>query len=340
MRAVAYRETGGTDVLSLVERTAPEPAPGEVLVRVAVSGVNPTDWKARQGPAPGQALAFPMAVPHHDGAGTVVAVGQGVDPAFVGRRVWLWEAAWRRPEGTAQELVALPVAQAVPLASSASFDLGASLGVPALTAHRCLTVGAGGTTSLARRPLEGRRVLVAGGAGAVGHMAVQLALWAGAHVITTVSSPAKADLARAAGAHHVVYYNSGDAAGAILAVAPLGIDIVVEVNPAVNAALDQRVLSQNGAIASYASTPSDLRLDVRASEAKNASHHFVMVFGMPGSAKIQAIEDISAALEAGALRVGAENGLPVHRFHLHEAAAAHAAGEGGVVGKVLIDLVS
>lgn len=338
MRAVAYSETGGTDVLRLVDRPVPRPLRGQVLVRVAASGLNPTDWKSRQGPRPGQALSSPFVVPHHDGAGTIVAVGSGVDPARVGERAWIWEAAWGRADGTAQEFVALPETQAVPLPVTASFDLGASLGVPALTAHRCLTVGASRGTSLAARPLEGSHVLVAGGAGAVGHMAVQLALWAGASVIATVSSPAKAALARAAGAHHVIDYRSEHAARSILAVAPDGVDVVVEVNPVVNAPLDQAVLAHHGTIASYASTPSNLCLDVTTFESKNASHHFVMVFGVPGPAKALAIEDVCLALTAQVLGVGEECGLPVHRFPLEETAAAQAALEGGLVGKVLIDL--
>jgi NADPH2:quinone reductase len=159
-------------------------------------------------------------------------------------------------------------------------------------------------------------------------------------VIATVSSPAKAAFARAAGAHHVVDYRAEHAAGSILAVAPDGVDLVVEVNPVVNAQLDQTVLSSNGTIASYASAPSDMRLDLRVSESKNARHQFVMVFGMPGYAKTRAIEDVSSAVAAGALRVGAEEGLPIHRFPLEETAAAQAAVEAGAVGKVLVDLAT
>src|SRR5437899_9164587 len=168
MRAVVYSSTGGPEVLRLVDRPEPSPGPGEVLVRVAVSGVNPTDWKARRGSGPGQRPAFPEVVPNQDGAGTIVAAGADVDPSRVGERVWLWEANWQRADGTAQELVALPASHAVPLPEGASFDLGASLGIPAITAHRCLTVGSEGPATLGARALDGRTVLVAGGAGAVG----------------------------------------------------------------------------------------------------------------------------------------------------------------------------
>ncbi|MEV5742844.1 alcohol dehydrogenase catalytic domain-containing protein [Microbispora rosea] len=144
MRAIVYSETGDSDVLRLAERPVPEPGPGEVRVRVVRSGVNPTDWKARRG-----RLGHPEAVPNQDGAGIVDAVGPGVTAVGPGDRVWVWEAAWGRPDGTAQEHVVLPERQVVPLPDGASLDLGASLGIPALTAHRCLTLAEGGPDRLA-----------------------------------------------------------------------------------------------------------------------------------------------------------------------------------------------
>ncbi len=232
MQAIVYSQTGGPEVLRLVERSVPEPGPGEVRVRVHVSGVNPTDWKARRGSRPGRSAPFPEVVPNQDGSGMVDAVGPGVTWLAPGQPVWLWESAWRRQGGTAQEYVVLPERQAVPLPPDASFELGASLGIPALTAHRCLTVLEGAPDRLAPGTLAGRTVLAAGGAGAVGNAAIQLARWAGATVLTTVSSPEKAELARAAGAQHVVDYCTEDAAAAIRAAAPGGVDIVVEVAPA------------------------------------------------------------------------------------------------------------
>src|SRR5919106_5836466 len=226
MRAVIYTQAGDSDVLQLVERPVPEPGPGEVRVRVQVSGVNPSDWKSRRGVSAAQRLPFPEMVPNQDGAGTVDAVGEGVASPTVGQRVWVWEAAWRRADGTAQERVVLPARQAVPLPDHASFDLGASLGIPALTAHRCLTVAEGAPVRLRPGTLAGVTVLVAGGAGAVGHAAIQLARWAGATVLTTVSGPAKADLATAAGAHHVINYRAQDAAVEIAKIAPDGVDVV------------------------------------------------------------------------------------------------------------------
>lgn len=338
MKAVGYRESGGPEVLRLVERPEPRAGPGEVVVRIAVSGVNPTDWKERRGREPGRPVAYPLAVPNQDGAGTVVAVGAGVDPRRVGERVWLWDAAYGRADGTAQELVAIPGRQAVALPAEASFDLGASLGIPARTAHRCLTIGNDGPGTLGPGRLRGRTVLVAGGAGAVGHAAIELARWSGATVVSTVSSPEKAALAQAAGAHHVVNYRTGDAAASIRRVAPDGVDHIVEVAPVANATVDAAVLAPGGTVVIYASAPEPLPIDIRPAMTANAGYRFVLVYTMADAAKDAAVRDVAAAVAAGALRVGEEAGLPLHRFPLEETAAAHAAVEGGAVGKVLIEV--
>ena len=338
MRAIVYTSTGGPEVLRLVERPVPEPGPGEVRVKVAVSGVNPTDWKSRRGEAPGQPLSFPEVVPNQDGAGTVEAVGAGVR-LLPGQRVWLWEAAWQRADGTAQEHVVVPEAQAVPLPDQASYDLGASLGIPALTAHRCLTVADGGPTRLHPGALEGRTVLVAGGAGAVGHAAIQMARWAGARVLTTVSSSTKADLARLAGAHEVIDYRTDDPVAAIKRLAPRGVDIVVEVAPATNAALDSAVVAPHATVAIYANNGGDeMVLPVRAQMAPNTRFQFVFVYTVPRQVKLGAVADVTAAVAAGALPVGQDAGLPLHRFALEDTGQAHAAVEQGVVGKILVDL--
>ena len=336
MRAIVYSEFGGLEVLRLVEREPPRPARGEVLVRVVVSGVNPTDWKARQGSR--GATPFPEVVPNQDGAGVIEAVGDGVDPIRVGERVWVWEAAWRRADGTAQELVALPSRQAVRLPDDQSFDVGASLGIPALTAHRCLTVAELGPRRLEPGALAGHTVLVAGGAGAVGHAAIQLARWAGATVLTTVSSPEKASLAAAAGASSVINYRDKDASERIRELAPDGVDIIVEVAPAANAALDGAVLGAEGVVAAYSSGPGKLELAVGSLMGRNVRYQFVLVYTVPGVAKDAAVEDITAAITDGALPVGVEGGLPLHRFPLAETAAAHAAVQAEVVGKILIDV--
>ena len=334
MKAIVYRPGDGT--LRLVERPEPHPGDGEVLVRVAVSGVNPTDWKARRKAYDGTPGGVDL-VPNQDGAGTIVAVGSGANGHAVGDRVWLWESAWQRADGTAQELVAIPADHAVTLPRTASFELGASVGIPAITAHRCLTVAEGGPAQLAPGTLAGRVVLVAGGAGAVGHAAIELARWAGATVIATISNPEKAQLATAAGAHTVADYRTGDAAAAIREAAPGGVHLIVEVNPVANAALDNAVLAPGGAVAAYASGADPaVSLPVRELMGRNARWQFVLVYTMPTAAKRCAVAAVSAAMADGALRVGADAGLPIHRFALAETAAAHDAVENGAVGKVLV----
>ncbi len=338
MRAIVHRRTGGPEVLTLVEREIPTPGAGEVLVQIHVSGVNPTDWKSRSGAtATGEDVER---VPNQDGAGVITAVGPGVAADRVGERVWLWLAGWQRVNGTAQEYVAIATGQAVALPDGASLDLGASLGVPALTAHRALTVFEGAPAELAPGALSGVTVLVAGGAGAVGHAAIELARWAGATVITTVSGPEKAALAAAAGAQHVVNYREEDAAKAIRLVAPGGVDVVVEVSPAVNAALDLAVTAPGATVAFYANNGGDeVTFPVRGLMSANLRWQGILLYTMPAAAKPAATAAVSAAVAAGALRVGSEAGLPLHRFTLAQTAEAHSAVEAGAVGKVLIDVV-
>jgi NADPH:quinone reductase len=338
VRAIVYSEAGGPEVLRLVERPIPKPALGEVRVAVAVSGVNPTDWRARRGSASGR-LPYPEVVPNQDGAGTIDAVGPGVAASRVGERVWLWEATWQRANGTAQEYVVLPERQAVRLDDGVSFDVGASLGIPALTAHRCLTVSEPGPRRLVPGALAGQTVLVAGGAGAVGHAAIQLARWAGARVIATVSSDEKARLARAGGADEVVNYRSGEAVDELRRIAPDGVDVVVEVAPAANAGLDLAALAPSGTVAVY-STGSGEGLELSTWELmrRNVRYQFVLVYTVPTAAKVQAVADVASAAADGALAVGVDAGLPLHRFPLERTADAHAAVEAGAVGKVLIDL--
>ena len=341
MRAIAYSETGPSSVLRLVERDLPEPGTGEVRVRIVVSGVNPTDWKARAGARAGRPTPFPEVVPNQDGSGIVDAVGDGVTGLEVGDRVWVFLAAHERPTGTAQEFAVLPASRVVHLPDGAGFELGASLGVPAMTAHRALTVHEGGPARLAPGALDGRTVLVAGGAGAVGHAAIQLARWAGARVITTVSSPEKATLATAAGAHHVVNYRTDDAAAAIRAIAPGGVDQVVEVSPARNASLNAHVIANHGSISVYATDGgTEMTLDVRRHFALNVRYQFLLLYTVGDAALAAAAEDITRALADGALPVGEQAGLPLTRFPLERAAEAHDAVEAGTVGKVLIDVAA
>jgi NADPH2:quinone reductase len=338
MRAVLYTETGDPSVLKLVEREAPEPGDGEVRVRVVVSAVNPTDWKSRSGSS--GPLPFPQVVPNVDGAGVVDAVGANVRHVAPGDRVWLFLAGYQHPAGgTAQELTVLPAERVVALPEGVSFDVGASMGVPAMTAHRALTVAEGGPTRLSPGALDGRVVLVAGGAGAVGHAAIQLARWAGATVITTISGDEKARLATAAGAHHAINYREPGTADRIRAIAPEGVDQIVEVAPGPNAELDLAVTANHGTVAVYANDGGDsVTLPIGPSIVPNVRYQFLLLYTVGPEALAAAAEDITAALRDGALPVGESAGLPLPRFTLEQTADAHAAVENAVVGKVLIDV--
>jgi NADPH2:quinone reductase len=337
MRAIIYRGNGDPEVMELVDREVPAPGAGEVRVRVAVSGVNPTDWKTRSGAT--NPMQFPEVTPHLDGAGVIDAVGDGVDGSRVGQRVWLWMATAGRPTGTAAEFTVVPAERAVPLPDGAGFDLGASLGVPALTAHRALTVAEDGPRRLRPGALDGKVVLVAGGAGAVGHATIQLARWAGATVVSTISGPEKARLATAAGAHHVVNYREGDPAGEIRKIAPDGVDIVAELALGANLALDLAVLRTRGTIATYANDGGKpVELDVRQNMTLNTRFQFLVLYTAGFDVLDAAVEDVTAAVRDGALPVGEEHGLPLTRFPLDRTADAHRAVEGGTVGKVLVDV--
>lgn len=335
MRAIVYRRNGDSSVMTLQELPDPVPGDGEVLVRVIVSGVNPTDWKQRIGGGRASGIDDHQ-TPNQDGAGIVAAVGPGVADRAVGDRVWLWDCAWQRRGGTAAELVALPARQAPPLPAAASFDVGASLGIPALTAHRTLTVGPDAPAELAPGALAGRVVLVAGGAGAVGHAAIQLAVWAGATVIATASTPEKQRLAALAGAHHVLDYRAADAAELIRSIAPQGVAAIVEVNPEANAGLDAAVIASGGTIAFYAGTDDALREALAGRD--DVTVEGVLTYTTPAAEKDAGVRSVTAASSAGALPVGAAHGLPLTRFPLDGARAAHDAVESGAVGKVLVDV--
>ncbi|MFF5176605.1 NADPH:quinone reductase [Micromonospora sp. NPDC000316] len=331
MKAIVYERTGDPSVLQLVDRPVPEPGAGEVLVRMAVSGVNPTDWKSRRSSAPKG-----WQIPGQDGAGVVEAVGTGVDADLIGERVWIWEAAWQRPWGTAAEYTLVPVRQAVRL-GDASFELGASLGIPFLTAHRCLTAGELMPDTLRAGALADHTVLVQGGAGAVGNAAIQLARWADATVIATVSSPEKAQLAAAAGASFVIDYRDQDVVQEVRKIAPDGVHTIVEVSPARNAATDAQVLRQGGSVCVYADDGgAEMTVPVRPLFALNSRWQFVLVYTEPKAAKAQGVVDVAAAANQGGIRVGADAGLPLHPYPLADAAAAHQAVEDSVVGKVQI----
>ncbi len=325
MKAAIYHELGPAGVVHLEEIDRPDPGPGEVRVRLRVSGVNPTDWKTRAA-GPGKSMPFSYVVPNQDGSGVIDAVGEGMDASRVGERVWIWFGQWQRQHGTAAEWICLPGHQAVRLPDDASFELGASLGIPALTAAHALFVDG---------PIDGATVLVSGGAGAVGHYAIELAHWRGARVITTVSSTEKAAQAGAAGADVVVNYKADDAGGAIRAAAPDGVDRIIEVAPS-NISLDAQVLKQpNGTVVCYASTAEDPPLPVRPLMTLNAICRFMLIYTVEGDELRRAVSAVSDALTAGVLTE-----LPLHHFPLAETGGAHQAVEDAVAGKVVVDVGS
>jgi NADPH:quinone reductase len=322
MKAALYRAYGtAAESLRVEDVDRPEPGPGEVRVRMQLSGVNPTDWKSRSGATPRPIDDFQ--VPHHDGAGIIDAVGDGVPAGRVGQRVWTWMAAAGNRWGTAAQWSVLPARQAVPLPDGASSELGASLGVPAMTAHRAL---------FADGPVDGKSVLVAGGAGAVGHYAIELAKFFGGRVAATVSGPAKAELARQAGADLVVNYRDAGAADQLREFAPQ-LDRIVELALGANLDLDLSVSGPGTHIVDYAAEATDPVLPVRRCMTANVTIRFILLYGIPAEAADQAVADISRAVAAGALTE-----LPVTRFPLDQVADAHNAVEAGAVGKVVVEL--
>ena len=325
MRAALYRQTGPSSVLSVEELAVPEPGAGEVRVRVAFSGVNPTDWKSRSGATGGGPLAHGFQVPHQDGAGEVDAIGPGVSELRVGQRVWVYlAAAFGNCWGTAAEYCVVPAERALPLPDGATFELGASLGVPAVTAAHCLGLGRG------PRAVAGANVLVAGGAGAVGHFAIQLAKQAGARVAATVSTEAKAELARAAGADLVVNYRQPGAADQLKSFAPR-MDRIVEVALGANMDLDLALAGPGTVISVYASEASDPVVPTRRFMSANAAVHYLLLYGVPKAELAEAVAWTSSALGAGVLTE-----LPVQRFGLEDVGAAQDAVEHGAVGKVVL----
>jgi NADPH2:quinone reductase len=247
MRAAWYEKQGqARQVLMVGTMADPTPAPSEVRIRIAASGINPGDIKKRQN-AFGYGMPYPRVIPHSDGAGVIDQVGDGVSTDLVGRRVWCYGAQTYRPFGTAAEYTVVPPSQAVPLPDSVSFEQGACLGIPGITAHRCVH---------AARPVDGRTVFVQGGAGAVGICAVQLARRAGALVIATVRSSGDEPTAFEAGAHHVLR-NGPELIERVRAIAPNGVDHIVEVAFGVNIAADLELLTLRGSVATYASRRGD-----------------------------------------------------------------------------------
>jgi NADPH:quinone reductase len=327
MRAAWYERKGpAREVLVVGEASEPVPAPGEVRVRLAVSGINPGDTKKRDdwlaSPMP-----YPRIIPHSDGAGIIDTVGDDVPPTRIGERVWVYGAQSYRPFGTAAEWVAVPRERAVALPDGVDFATGACLGISARTAHRCV---------FADGPVAGRKVLVAGGAGSVGHAAVALASWGGAMVIATVGSPVQADMVQHAGAAVVLDRHRQDLADAILAATGgAGVDRIVEVALGANIALDEQVIANGGTIVAYASDADpEPRLPFWPLLFKNVVLRLVGSDDLPAIAEQAAVTDITSCLAQGQLRP-----VVAHRLPLARIAEAHELVEqGGPAGHVLLDI--
>ena len=327
MLAAFYSRVGpAREVLVVGDIDTPSAGPGEVRVRLACSGVNPSDVKTRAGVRTRE-LPFPRIVPHSDGAGVIDQVGDGVQSARVGQRVWVWNAAWGRPNGTAAEYVVLPANQAVPLPPGVGFDAAACLGIPALTAYHAVHCNGG---------VAGRNVLVAGGAGAVGHYAVQFAKLAGAkQVIATVSTDDKAALARTAGADVTINYRTEDVGQRCLALTQgTGVDRIIELDLAANLQPDLAAVRQDGEITVYGSGAPEIPVPFFASALKNVRYQFFIVYKLSTADRAQAVSGLSALLERGQLQHNVAARLP-----LANTAEAHELVESGrAVGNVIIEI--
>ena len=327
MLAAYYSRTGpAREVLNVGEIDTPLAGPGEVRVQLACSGVNPSDVKSRGG-VRSRDLPFPRIVPHSDGAGVIDQVGTGVPPQRAGERVWVWNAAWGRPLGTAAQYVVLPAAQAVPLSANTGFDAGACLGIPALTAWHAVHCNGG---------VEGKSVLVAGGAGAVGHYAVQFAKLGGAKlVITTVSSADKAALARAAGADVTIDYRSEDvAARCVELTAGTGVDRIVELDLAANLEIDLAAVRRDGEITVYGSGAPAIPVPFFPSIVKNIRFQFFIVYNLSPPDRDEALRGVSGLLVAGRLQHTLAARLPLAQIaQVHELVES-----GRAAGNVVLDV--
>ena len=327
MRAAFYERTGpASEVLTISELPTPNAGPGEVRVRIAWSGVNPSDVKSRAGTRSG-VLPFPQIVPHSDGSGVIDQVGEGVDASRIGERVWVWNAAWGRAHGTAAEYVALAAEQAVRLPDGVDLSVGACLGIPALTAHHAIAVAGG---------VQSKSVLVAGGAGAVGRYAIQFARLNGARqIIATVSTAEKAALARAAGADEVIHYRSEDLIAKCLAVTGgAGVDRIIEVDLAVNMAADLQMLHSGGEIVVYGSGAGDIPIPFVPAILKMASLHFFIVYNLSAVDRRTAETELTRLLEASLLTHNIAARMPLDRT----AEAHERVEQGRAVGNVIIEL--
>ncbi|MDD9940456.1 MAG: NADPH:quinone reductase [Myxococcales bacterium] len=328
MKALWYDKQGAArDVLELGEMPTPEAGTGEVRVEVRASGINPSDVGLRRG-RPGRPMQFPRVIPHSDGAGVVDQVGPDADPAWLGKRVWIYNGARAgRCFGNAADYICLSQDLVYELPARTSFAEGATLGIPAMTAHCCL---------FSRGPIEGKTVLVTGGAGAVGHYALQLARRGGAaHTIATVSSAKKADIAASGGADHTLNYREEDVAGRLRELTDgRGVDHIVDVDFGGNFDAGIRALALNGSWAAYASSGNrSPTVSIGALMAKNVNLQFLVLNSLPHEVRRAAQREVTALAESDAA---------IHniagRFTLEQSVAAHELVESGEkLGTVVVE---
>ena len=322
MRAAYYEQNGSARaVLRVGEVETPQAGPGEVRVKLGVSGVNPSDVKSRQGAT--RKIAFPRVIPHSDGAGQIDQVGDGVPKARLGERVWLWNGQWKRAFGTAAEYIALPAAQAVALPAAVSFEAGACLGIPAMTAVHAVALSHAG---------KGSTLLISGGAGAVSQYAIQFAKAKGAAVIATVSSPEKAAAAREAGAEHTIDYRREDVGERVKEfTGKRGVDAVIEMDLAANAKLLPSVLRPKGSVIIYGTTP-EATLPAAFCLVNSIRLQFFLVYELDAAERASAVTAITRALEQATL----SHRIAQPAFALADIAAAHEAVEKGTIGNVVV----
>jgi len=326
MKAAYIERTGpARQVLQVGNRPDPAPGAGEVLVRVHVSGVNPSDVKTRGGSSDRPPFANPVVI-HNDGAGEIAAVGAGVDKARVGERVWLHNTDWVKPLGTAAELVAVKATDAEPLLDGYSFAEGACFGVPLLTAYHGVMVGG---------PVAGKTVFVTGGAGAVGHYCIQIAKAKGATVFASVSSDAKASAAKEAGADATVNYRTENVPAFVKdATGGKGLDHYIEVNLSVNGPMLEAIMGYEGRMAVYGSDDPVAAFPSRILRVKEAVMYFYNVYALRQDILRAAKDDLAKMMKAKRIET-----LIAERFPLDRIAEAHEAVESGrLIGNAVVEI--
>lgn len=324
MKAAYYERNGSArDVLIVGDMDTPRPGSGEVRVKLAASGVNPSDVKSRQGST--RKIAYPRVIPHSDGAGVIDDVGEGVSRSRIGERVWVWNGQWKRAYGTAAEFIVLPVTQAVVLPEKVSFESGACLGIPAMTAAHAVTLAGLG---------KGTVVLVAGGAGAVSQYVIQFAKAKGSVCLTTISSPEKAKAAWEAGADHVIDYKRENVGDRVMDITgKRGVDAVIEMDLAANAKLLPRVLRPKGNVIVYGTGP-EVTLPAAFCLVNSVRLQFFLVYELDSTERARVLATIDNALKQGALL----NRVAQPTYKLEDIVAAHETVERGSLGNVLVTM--